>query len=168
MWLDLEIKRQYRFDGIIDHRAFFDHLSLLLDPTDTLVLGCYEAREDIRHYLMAEALPTTMMRYELQRGFDLNRASYPCGAAYYLRSAPSTLERVADYARSAASALELCDHVAAYSSDWPVFIFHDAFSSYPFYVSSRVSRALVENFSQAINIACKEIDYDDRDIRTSA
>ena len=48
MWLSLDPDLQYRFEDGISPVAFFQHLPHLLAPTDTLVLGCYEARPDIR------------------------------------------------------------------------------------------------------------------------
>jgi hypothetical protein len=162
MWLDLEIKRQFRFDNILDPSVFFDALSALLAPTDTLVLGCYAPRDDIRHFLLTNGLPVTRTHHHaaLQSLFDVHREDYPHGGAFHISPDRQTLDQLVRFAQSVSGAEQLCDHVAAYSLDWPLFIFHDAFCCDPLFVSSRIARPRVEAFSRAIKIPFQEIDFE--------
>src|SRR6266545_6209057 len=142
MWFDLNSKSQFRFEGILNPVPFFDHVSVLLDPSDTLVLGCYEARSDVRDFARDAARPDASLRHEkeLRANFDGNRHSYPGGAAFHLPATQDVFEKLAEFARSVSPPCDFCDHVAAYSPERPIFIFHDAFSGGALYVSSQLSR----------------------------
>ena len=158
MWLCLDTDLQYRFDGDIAPVAFFEHLALLLAPTDTLVLGCYEARPDIRRFLASEALPPAWHRFDFTETWDINRTEHPDGAAFHLRADSRTLQQLIQFAGSVTEHIDLCDHIAAYSSEHPVFVYHGTFWE-PLFVSTRVPRSSVEAFSRAIGVPFEEIDF---------
>ena len=158
MWLNLDTDLQYRFEDDIAPLAFFEHLPLLLASTDTLVLGCYEARPDIRQYLDAAAIPPNWHRFNFTETWDLNRAEHPNGAAFHLRADGRTLEQLIQFAGSVTEHLDLCDHLAAYSAEHPLLIYHGTFRE-PLFVSSRIPRQSVEAFSLAIGVPFEAIDF---------
>src|SRR5688572_30715083 len=154
MWFDLKSSSQFRFKNMSDHARFFDHVSILVRPTDTLVLGCYDAREDIWRFLVRECLSDSQIRYkdQLESNFRHNRSSYPRGAAFHLSGTTTVIETISGFARSTPDSIALCDHVAAYSPERPIFIFHDAFSGGELFVSSYLPKAQVESFSKAVGV----------------
>lgn len=159
MWLSLDTDLQYRFDDDIPPVAFFDHLSLLLGPADTIVIGCYDARPDIRSYLAAEAVPPAWQRFHFTETWEVNRSEHPDGMAFHLRADGRTLRRLSQFAATVTRHMDLCDHIAAYSAEHPLFIYHGTFRE-PLFVSTRFSRGRVEEFSHAIGVPFEEIDFD--------
>ena len=159
MWLNLDTDLQYRFEGSIAPVAFFEHLPLLLAPTDTLVLGCYDARPDIRRYLTTEALPPAWHSFGFTESWDTNRSEHPDGAAFHLRADSRTLQELIRFAGSVAEHIELCDHIAAYSVEHPLLIYHGTFWE-PLFISSRIPRSSVEAFSLAIGVPFEIIDFE--------
>ena len=159
MWLSLDTNLQYRFDDDIAPVAFFTHLPLVLAPANTLVLGCYDARPDIRRYLAAEALPPAWQRFNFSEAWDANRAEHPEGAAFHLHADNRTLRQLVQFAGSVAEHIDLCDHIAAYSAEHPLLIYHGTFRE-PLFISTRIPRSNVEAFSQAIGVPFAEIDFD--------
>ena len=158
MWLDLDTDLQYRFEGSIAPIAIFEHLPLLLAPTDTLVLGCYDARPDIRRLLAAESIPSTWQRFHPTETWDTNRREHPHGAAFHLRADNYVLRQLVQFAGSVTAHVELCDHLAAYSTEHPLFIYHGTFRE-PLFVSTRIPSGSVEAFSQRISVAFEIIDF---------
>jgi hypothetical protein len=158
MWLSLDTNLQYRFDDDIAPVEFFEHLPLLLAPTDTLVLGCYDARRDIHRYLAAEALSPAWHRFSFTETWDINRTEHPNGAAFHLRADSRTLQHLAQFAKSVTEHSDLCDHLAAYSAEHPLLIYHGTFWE-PLFVSTRIPRSSVEAFSRAIDVSFEEIDF---------
>ena len=158
MWLSLDTDLQYRFDDDISPIAFFEHLPHLLAPTDTLVLGCYEARADIRRFLATEAIPPAWQRFSFTETWDINRDEHPHGAAFHLRPDSRTLQQLARFAASVAEHIDLCDHIAAYSSEHPLLIYHGTFWE-PLFISTRIPRSSVEAFSRGIGVPFEEIDF---------
>src|SRR5436190_18705416 len=116
MWFNLNSNPQFRFEDILNPVPFFDHVSILLGPLNTLVLGCYEPRSDVQEFARNSALPTANLRYEkeLQGNFDGNRHTYPGGAAYHLPATQDVLKKLAAFSRSISPPCDFCDHVAAY------------------------------------------------------
>ena len=159
MWLSLDTNLQYRFDDDIAPVAFFEHLPLLLTPTDTLVLGCYDARPDIRRFLAAEAVPPAWGRFNFTETWDINREEHPFGTAFHLRADSGTLRQLIHFAESVTEHIELCDHIAAYSTEHPLLVYHGTFWE-PLFVSTRIPRSNVEAFSCAIGVPFEEIDFD--------
>ena len=158
MWLSLDTDLQYRFDDCIAPVAFFEHLPLLLASTDMLVLGCYDARPDIRQYLATEALPPAWHRFKFIETWDINRAEHPDGAAFHLRADSRTLQLLIQFADSVTEHIDLCDHIAAYSAEHPLLIYHGTFWE-PLFVSSRIPLSSVEAFSLAIGVPFEVIDF---------
>ena len=158
MWLKLGTRLQYRFEGAISPVAFFQHLQHLLAPTDTLVLGCYDARPDIRRFLSTLALTPGWQRFDFIETWDVNRDVYPNGSAFHLRPDDRTLQQLVRFAESVAHHHDLCDHLAGYSSEHPLFIYHGTFWE-SFFVSTQIPRACVEGFSQGIGVPFEEIDF---------
>jgi hypothetical protein len=158
MWLCLDSEILYRFDAEIDPVAFFERLPLLVRPCDTLVLGCYDARADIRSFLKAEALPPSEHYFRPLDTFEINRNEYPNGAAFHLRADQRILQQLVRFAGGVDRHIDLCDHVAAYSSEHPILIYHGTFWE-PLFVSSRVPRRQVEEFSRSIRVPFEEIDF---------
>ncbi len=158
MWLSLDTDLQYRFEQSIAPTAFFEHLPLLLTPTDTLVLGCYDARPDIRRFLAAESVPATWQRFHPTETWDTNRKEHPDGAAFHLRSDSHLLRKLVQFAGSVATPIELCDHISAYSAEHPLLIYHGAFRELLF-VSIRIPRSRVEAFSREISVPFEIIDF---------
>ena len=64
MWFYLNSNPQFRFRDISDHVRFFEHISILVEPADILVLGCYDAREDIWRFLVRESLWDYQIRHK--------------------------------------------------------------------------------------------------------
>lgn len=161
MWLYLN-SSQFRFEEVLDPIPFFDHLAVILEPSDTLVLGCYEARPDVGNFLASEARPKfgCPYNYELQSDIDGNRGSYPHGDVFHLPANQDLITQLADFARSVSNPCNLCDHVASYSPEKPIFIFHDAFRGGPLLVSSRRPRERVERFSAAIGTPFSFVEVD--------
>lgn len=159
MWVSLPTNLQYRFSETIPLEAFFRELRHLLTPTDTLVLGCYEARLDIEHYLATRSVPPAWARFQPTECWDLNREEHPRGAAFHLRTESSTLARLARFATEVERSCDLCDHVAGYSSSEPVFIYHDAFIE-PLFVSTNVPPASVDAFARAVGKPFDIIDFE--------
>jgi hypothetical protein len=162
MWFDLNSTPQFRFEGILNPVPFFDHVSILLAPSDTLVLGCYEPLSQVRDFARNTARPDAILRYvkELRANFDGNRHSYPGGAAFHLPATQDVLEKLAGFARSDSPPYDFCDHVAAYSRERPIFIFHDAFFGGALYLSLQLSRDRIERFSEAIGIPFEIVEED--------
>ena len=158
MWLSLDTDLQYRFDRSISPVAFFEHLLLLLAPTDTLVLGCYDARPDIRRFLTANAFPAAWRHFRPTETWDLNRKEHPAGAAFHLRANHHVLRQLIRFAESVTKPIELCDHIAAYSSEHPLLIYHGTFRE-PLFVSTHLPRGNVEAFSRAISTPFEVIDF---------
>lgn len=158
MWLSLDTDLQYRFDGDIAPVAFFEHLPHLLASTDTLVLGCYDARLDIRQYLSVAAIPPDWHRFNFTETWDINRTEYPDGAAFHLHADSHTLQQLIQFAGSVTEHIELCDHIAAYSAEHPLLIYHGTFRE-PLFVSSRIPRSGVEAFSLAVGVPFEVIDF---------
>ena len=158
MWLGLDTDLQYRFDGDISPVAFFEHLSLLLNPTDILVLGCYDARPDIRAFLVAESLPPAWNCFRPTETWHMNRREHPTGAAFHLRAEPRILQQLANFARSVSEHIDLCDHLAAYSAEHPLLVYHGTFWE-PLFISTRLSRHSVEAFSEAIGVPFDKISF---------
>lgn len=158
MWLSLDTDLQYRFDGDIAPVAFFEHLPLILAPSDTLVLGCYDARPDIRQYLTAAAAPPGGHPFNFIETWDINRYEYPDGAAFHLHPDSRTLQQLSQFAGSVTRHFDLCDHIAAYSAEHPLLIYHGTFCE-PLFVSTRVPRSSVEAFSRAIGVAFEVINF---------
>ena len=159
MWLSLDTDLQYRFDGSIAPVAFFEHLPLLLAPNDTLVLGCYDARSDIRIYLATQALPPAWHQFGVTESWNTNRTEHPHGAAFHLRADSSTLRQLIQFAQSVTEHIELCDHIAAYSAEHALLIYHGTFWE-PLFVSTRILRSSVEAFSRAIGVPFEIIDFE--------
>jgi hypothetical protein len=158
MWLSLDSNRQYRFEESIDPVLFFQHLSHLLAPADTLVLGCYDALSDIRRYLAAAATPPAWSHFHVTETWDINRREHPHGAAFHLRADQPTLQQLAEFAGSATESIDLCDHIAAYSPEHPLLIYHGAFSE-PLFVSTRIPLRNVEAFARGLGVPFGEIDF---------
>jgi hypothetical protein len=158
MWLSLDTDMQYCFEGDINPVAFFKHLPLLLVPTDTLVLGCYDARPDIRRFLVEAAIPAAWDQFHPTETWDINRKEHPDGAAFHIRADSRTLQQLTEFAGSVTEHTQMCDHLAAYSAEYPVLIYHGTFWE-PLFVSTRISRGSVEAFSQAIGVSFDEIDF---------
>ena len=85
MWLSLDTDRQYRFEEKIDPVLFFAELPSILTRSDVLVLGCYDARSDIRDFLAANAIPPAWNAFNPTETWDLNRDEHPTGAAFHLQ-----------------------------------------------------------------------------------
>jgi hypothetical protein len=158
MWLSLDADLQYRFDGEIEPVAFFEHLPLLLASSDVLVLGCYDARPDIRQYLSAAAILPAWHGFNITETWNLNRTEHPDGAAFHLRAEGRTLQQLIEFAGSVTEYIDLCDHIAAYSAEHPLLIYHGTFRE-PLFVSSRIPRSSVEAFSRAIGVPFEAIDF---------
>ena len=159
MWLSLDTDLQYRFDGTISPVAFFEHLPLILGPSDTLVLGCYDARLDIRQYLAAAAVPSAWHRFNFTETWDTNRREHPDGAAFHLHPDSRTLQQLIQFAESVTEHIDLCDHIAAYSAEHPLLIYHGTFWE-PLFVSTRIPRHSVEAFSLAIGVPFETIEFE--------
>ena len=158
MWLSLDTDSQYRFEGSIAPVAFFQHLPLLLVPTDTLVLGCYDARPDIRRFLAAESISATWQRFRPREMWDHNRRQHPDGAAFHLHANNRILQQLVQFACSVTAHIELCDHLAAYSAKHPLLVYHGT-SWEPLFVSTHIPRGSVEAFSRGIGVAFEIIDF---------
>ena len=158
MWLSLDSDLQYRFEGAIAPVSFFEHLPLLLAPTDTLVLGCYDARPDIRRFLTSETLPEGWHQFHPTETWDVNRKEHPNGAAFHLRADARILHQLVHFAESLTAHIDLCDHIAAYPHQQPLLIYHGTFWE-PLFVSTRIERASVEAFSRGIGVSFDEIDF---------
>ena len=158
MWLSLDTELQYCFEGDIQPVAFFEHLSHLLAPADTLVLGCYAARADIHRFLLAEAFPPAWKRFRPMESWDANRDEHPDGASFHLHADARTLQQLTQFAGSVTEHIDLCDHIAAYSVEHPLFIYHGTFWE-PLYVSTRIPRSSVEAFSRGIGVPFEVIDF---------
>lgn len=159
MWLSIDTRLQYRFDDAIDPVAFFEHLPLLLAPTDTLVLGCYDARPDIRQFLAAEAHPPGWHRFGVMESWEVNRKEHPDGAAFHLRAEARILQQLIQFVGSVAHHVDLCDHIAGYSAEHPLLIYHGTFWE-PLFVSTRIPRDRVEAFSKGVGVPFVEIDFE--------
>lgn len=122
------------------------------------MLGCYDARKDIRRFLAAESATPSEHHLRLSDTFDMNRKEYPNGAAFHLPADSRILNQLIRFAESVTNHIDLCDHIAAYSSEHPTLIYHGMFWE-PLFVSTRVPRADVESFSQAIGVPFEEIDF---------
>jgi hypothetical protein len=158
MWLSLDTDLQYRFSEKIEPVGFFEHLPLLVAPADTIVLGCYDARPDIRSYLAAEAIPAAWHQFHFIESWHINRDEHPDGVAFHLRADSRTLRQLALFAANVTQDIDLCDHIAAYSAAHPLLIYHGTFWE-PLFVSTRIPRCNVEAFSQAIGVPFEEIDF---------
>lgn len=158
MWLSLDTDLQYRFEGDISPVAFFQHLPHLLAPADTLVLGCYDARRDIRRFLSTAAIPATWQHFRPTETWDINHDEYPHGASFHLHPDRRTLQQLTQFAKSVADPIELCDHIAAYSVEHPLLMYHGTFRE-PLFVSTRIPRSSVEAFSRGIGVLFEEIDF---------
>lgn len=158
MWLSLDTDLQYRFNGDIAPVAFFEHLPLLLSPTNTLVLGCYDARPDIWRYLAAETLPPAWHRFNFTETWDLNRKEHPTGAAFHIHPDRCTLQQLIQFAKSVTKHIDLCDHIAAYSAEYPLLIYHGTFWE-PLFISTRIPWSSVKAFSLAISVPFEVIDF---------
>lgn len=158
MWLSLDTDLQYRFEDEIDPVACFKHLPRLLAATDTLVLGCYDARSDIRRFLAANAIPPAWQKFHPTETWDLNRKEHPDGAAFHLHPTSDVLEQLIHFAGTVTRHIDLCDHIAGYSAEHPLLVYHGAFWE-PLFVSARIPRISVEAFSRGIGVPFEEIDF---------
>ena len=158
MWLSLGTRLQYRFEGEISPVAFLEHLPNLLAPIDTLVLGCYDARPDIRRFLAAESVAPTWQQSDYIETWDINRDVYPNGAAFHLHPDSRTLQQLIRFAESVGHHHDLCDHIAGYSSEHPLFIYHGTFWE-PLFVSTHIPRTRIKAFSKGIGVPFDEIDF---------
>lgn len=158
MWLSLQTEIQYRFEGAIAPVAFFQSLPHILSPEDTIVLGCYDPREDIRRFLLAEEIPADERHFTPSDTFEHNRKEHPLGAAYHLRPNERILQQLSRFSESVDHHVDLCDHIAGYSSEHPVFIYHGTFWE-PLFISSRVPRQKVEAFARGVGLPFEEIDF---------
>lgn len=158
MWLNLERNLQYRFEEKIDPAVFFRELPCILAESDVLVLGCYDARSDIREFLTANAIPPAWQRFNTTETWDLNREEHPNGAAFHLHPTADVLRGLIDFAGSVSRHIDLCDHIAAYSAEHPLLIYHGTFWE-PLFVTTRIPRSSVEAFSRGIGSSFEEIDF---------
>jgi len=156
MWLSLDTDLRYRFEGDISPVAFFEHL--LLAPTDTLVLGCYDARADIRSWLAVVSIAPAWQDSDTTETRDINRREYPHGTAFHLRPDSSNLKQLQEFAECVAESIELCGHLAAYSFERPLLIYHGAFRE-SLFLSTCIPRDRVEAFSAGIATPFEVIDF---------
>ena len=79
----------------------------------------------------------------------MNRRKHPNGAAFHLRADSRTLQQLIRFTNSVVRHIDLCDHIAAYSSEHPLLIYPGTFRE-PLFVSTRIPRERVEAFSQGV------------------
>ena len=148
MFLNLQRSHFYQIDAIDAPSAFFQHLGLLLKSRDTLVVGCYDARDDIYNFLVN--VGTISSRHRLQSTFDVMRPDYPRGHAFHIPATEENLVALVQLVLTASSFKEYCDHIAGYSEEAPLFSYHDAFRS-PLYISSAIPEDKVREFSAVVS-----------------
>jgi hypothetical protein len=159
MWLNLDSNRQYRFEGSIDPVLFFQHLSHLVAPADTLVLGCYDARPDIRRYLAVEACPPAWHRFHVTEdlGYQPQRTPGWCGVPSPRRSTHVTTTRgVCRERRGAHRSVRSRRRILSRTSlaDLSRRVFGTAICFH------RIPRRNVEAFARGIWVPFEEIDFD--------
>jgi hypothetical protein len=132
-------------------QAFFSSLNIFCQPTDLLVLGCYNPSPEISMWLdrarQSEPIPKPY-----SDSFELNRRKYPMGRAYAVSCSPEVIRAVIDFSELTNGGIEkslFFDHVLIYRPDTPVIPllnFHDAFSGGDLYLSGLFSKELVASF----------------------
>ncbi|HEY5552173.1 MAG TPA: hypothetical protein VIK52_09800 [Opitutaceae bacterium] len=150
MFLFLEVEQQFVVDEILDHRAFVGALSLILEPKDIVVFGTYGSRRDVNRFLWDHQIKPDEFISGARRTFKFWKREYPNGTAFGLKANPTVLARLVELLGPTSTPTDLCDHIVAYNSQFPILSFHDAFKSDPCHISSRVPVAKVEAFCAAL------------------
>jgi len=153
MNLLLDFEQHYVVEDILDHRGFVDALHLLLRPTDIVVFGTYGSRPDIHAFLSAHQITPDIFVLSARRHFEIWKEEYPDGTAFGLPADPVILSRLVALLGPESDPTDLCDHIVAYSAEFPILCFHDAFKSDPCYISSRLPLMKVEAFCDSIDRA---------------
>jgi hypothetical protein len=83
---------------------------------------------------------------------------HPHGAAFHLHPDSRSLHQLIQFAGSVTEHIDFCDHIAAYSMEYPLLVYHGTFWE-PLFVSTRIPRSRVEAFSRGIGVPFEEIDF---------
>ena len=162
MWLHLETVEQYRLTEISKISSMLRSAHLILSPADVIVIGAYAPSEPPLQLFKSLQLPESeCMHVEtLEYTFNMNRSEYPGGHAYHIPATKAALDSLAAAADAAPANYEFCEHLAGYSSDHPIFIFHDAPID-PLFLSSKIPEATANKFAAAMDAKIEFINFEE-------
>jgi len=159
MFLEFDSHEVAAIVGVRSAAAFFANLPKLLPATHEWIIGigCYEPEEAFETWCETLGEVSVPRKFDFQRAFDLNRKSYPRGRGFYLRAAPSNIDRLARFVTQSQSPDLFCDHVIAFEGNLPLFSFHDAFQGSDLLVSPRIPQVNVQAFCDALAVTFHKI-----------
>ncbi len=153
MFIALGTPQQFRVDDICDHVAFLRAVPLLLQEEDRLVICSYGvgARPDVVDFLKRHQLPADEYVARQNKYLrETEQEDYPQAFVVLWPADLKLLQELAELLGDDSSSLDLGHHIAAYGPRGPLFLYHDAFSGDPFYISTHVPEGAVAIFCKTL------------------
>ena len=158
MYLDLQTIDIWKVSGEFSPEVLFQGLRQLICPKDVLVLGTYDAIDEIYHWLSGhDATHKTGQNPYNDFCFEANRSQYPKGRAFSLPFDQFLVEQLVKFSGVTAGGGEkdiFFDHLVCYrpgNPHLPLLDFHDAFTGGTLLLSGLYTGDEIAGFVSALS-----------------
>jgi len=165
MYINLRTGYAWKLDGEFAPALLFASLGALLTPHDILVVGTYEAKEEIYERLQRQSNRVPKGRRPYSTTFRFNTVRYPRGRAFEFSANQENFDLLASLAAIPGGGIErecFVDHFLCFrpgSPIVPLLDYHDAFLGGDLMLTGLYDKEEIKAFTERLGVQAEMVEY---------